>query len=94
MSSRLSGRVAFVTMGDDAGVDARSQSLARALVGEGALVVLVGPDPEASGRLADTVGARAVFCPSDDVAADVTALVELADDLVGRQDPRPGFRPA
>jgi len=94
MSSRLSGKVAFVTVGDGAGVDARSRSLARALVGEGALVVLVAPDPEAGGRLAATVGARAVFCPSDDVAADVTALMELADDLVGRQDPGPDSRPA
>ncbi len=94
MASRLSGKVAFVTVGDDAGGDGRCQSLARALVGEGALVVLVGPDPEASGRLADTVGARAVFCPSDDVAADVTALVELADDLVARQDPGPKPRRA
>jgi len=89
MSSRLSGKVAFVTMGDGAGSDVRSQSLARALVGEGALVVLVAPDPEAGGRLAGAVGARAVFCPSEDVEADVSALVELAGDLVGRDDPGP-----
>ncbi len=89
MSSRLSGRVAFVTLGEGAGVDVRSEALARALVGEGALVVLVAPDPEVGGRLAEAVGARAVFCTSDDVEADASALVALADDLVGRDDPGP-----
>jgi len=86
MSGQLSGRVAFVTLDDGAGVDTRSASLARALVGEGALVVLVASDPEAGGGLAGALGARAVFCASDDIEADVSALVELADDLAGRDD--------
>jgi len=80
----MSGRVAFVMLGDGTGDDRRVEALARALVGEGALVVLVAPDAGAGGRLAATLGAGAVFCPSDDAVADVAALVELADDL-GRQ---------
>ncbi len=86
MSGQLAGRIAFVTL-DDAGVCTRSASLARALVSEGTLVVLVASDPEAGGGAAGALGARAVFCPSDDVEADVRALVELADDLVGRDGP-------
>jgi len=81
MGGRLSGRVAFVTLGDGAGSDGRVESLAQALSDEGALVVLVAPDAGAGGRLAATLGAKAVFCPSGDAAADVGALVELADDL-------------
>lgn len=85
MSGRLSGRVAFVTLGDGSGDgDARSQGLARALAGEGTMVVLVAADAEAGGRLATTLGASGVFCPGDDVEADITALVELAEDLVSR----------
>lgn len=104
MSDSLAGQVAFVTVGEgpagegpggevsDGEVsdgDGRTASLARALVEKGALVVLVSSDAEAGGRLAGVVGARAVFCPSDDAEADVQALVELADDLL-RADRR-GF---
>jgi len=82
MSGSLSGRVAFVTVGDGPAGDDRSAALARGLVGEGALVVLVSADAEVGGRLAGVIGARAVFCPSDDAGADVHALVELAADLL------------
>jgi len=91
MPRRLSGHLAFVTLGDGAGGDGRQASLARALHREGALVVVVSPDAEAGGRLADALGAQAVFCPGDDVEADVHALVELADDLL--QGARPGLGP-
>jgi len=81
MPRRLSGRVAFVTVGERADEAARARALARALVAEGASVVVVSPDAETGGRLAADVGAGAVFCPGDDAGADVDALVELADDL-------------
>ncbi len=91
MSGRLSGHVAFVSLGD-AGGDGRRASLARALISEGALVVVVASDAEGGGRLGGTVGARAVFCPTEDAQADADALVELTEDLL-RGD-RPGPRPA
>ncbi|MEN3316533.1 MAG: hypothetical protein V7605_2767 [Acidimicrobiaceae bacterium] len=81
MLRRLSGRVAFVTVGEGTGEVARARALGRALVAEGASVVLVSPDAGIGGRLAAELGAGAVFCSSDDVGADVDALVELAADL-------------
>ncbi len=88
MSGSLSGRVAFVTVGGSAAGQDGDASLARALVDEGALVVLVASDACAGGRLADATGAQAVFCPSDDAEADVRALVELADDLLRGDRPK------
>jgi len=83
MVRRLSGRVAFVTVGESTGEVARARALAAALVAEGASVVLVSPDADTGGRLAADVGAGAVFCPGDDAGSDtdIDALVELADDL-------------
>ncbi|MGI9079488.1 MAG: hypothetical protein ACR2GF_01470 [Acidimicrobiales bacterium] len=81
MARRLSGRVAFVTVGEGTGEVARARALARALVAEGASVVLVSADADAGGRLAADVGAGAVFCPGDGAGDQVPALVELADDL-------------
>ncbi len=90
MSGRLSGHVAFVTVDDASDAGGRHASLARALIAEGALVVLVCSEPEVGGRLATTVGARAVFCPGDDAEADVGALVELTEELLRADRPGPG----
>ena len=80
MAGRLAGRVAFVAVGGD-----RGESLARALVAAGAMVVLVADDPAAAGRLAAALGRGvSVFCPGDDAAADAEALAELAAELGSR----------
>ena len=80
--NRLAGRVAFVTVSDG---DERSELLIRALVAEGAMVVLIADDAEAAGRVAAAcTGGTAVFCPGEDTSADVDALVELAGELAGR----------
>ncbi len=74
----------------------RPEALARALVAEGAMVVLVADDAEAAGQLAASLGpGNAVFCPGDPgggegPGVDVDALVELADELAGRARPAGG----
>lgn len=84
MDGRLSGRVAFVTVGGT-GDDDRTGALARALSAEGAMVVLVAADAEAGGRLAAAMPpGTAVFCSGDDLAGDLDALVELAEELARR----------
>jgi len=76
-STRNSRWVAFVALHD-----ARAEALAGALAAEGATVVLMADDPASAGRVAAAIGEGAtVFCTSDDVGADVEALVELATDL-------------
>jgi len=81
--------VAFVTVTEG---DERAESLARALVAAGALVVLVAADAATAGRLSAALApGTAVFCPAADPAADVDALVELAAELSGR--PRPAGAP-
>ncbi len=76
----MAGRVVIVTAGDDQG-----RALARALVAEGAAVVMATSDPEAGGRVASELGGTgarvAVFSPGSDPAADVDAIVELAAEL-------------
>ncbi len=70
----------MVTTDDD-----RGRALTRALAAEGANVVLATAEPAAGGRMAGELaetGARvAVFCPGPDPAADVDAVVEMAQEL-------------
>jgi hypothetical protein len=80
MAGRMTGRLVIVATADEQG-----QALARALAAEGAGVVLATGDPVAGGRMATELadaGARvAVFAAGPDPAADVDALVELAQEL-------------
>jgi len=84
LRGRLTGRLAFVTLAEE-----RGESIARALAGEGATVVLVTADGERGGRLAEEIraangGRVAVFCGEADASADLDALVELAAELAPR----------
>ena len=76
----MRGRVVVVATDDEHG-----RALVRALAAEGAGVVVATRDPAAAGEMASEVAGTgapvAVFCPGDDTAADVEALVELAAEL-------------
>jgi NADP-dependent 3-hydroxy acid dehydrogenase YdfG len=72
----LTGKVVVVPVGWAGG-----EELAQAMAAKGATVVLVGPEGEALGRLAATIGGRAAVFVSDGSAAAAAALAGFVSEL-------------
>ena len=83
MAGRLEGKTAIVT-GATSGIGARTGEI---FVAEGARVALAGRSVEKGERLAEALGERAIFVPTDvSKEADIEALVAQTVERFGQLD--------